>query len=86
MWQRKIEVGTLYSTRMHSFNPFLSIHVLFYQGNVELWLNTLLKESRSSLHSVIRMASIAIRDSGFKLKDFLDTYPAQVNLPKGYGL
>jgi len=48
------------------------------QGNVEVWLNTLLMESRSSLHSVIRTASIAIKDPSFKLKDFLDTYPAQV--------
>ena len=45
---------------------------------MEVWLNTLLKESGTSLHSVIRTASIAIRDPSFKLKDFLDTYPAQV--------
>ncbi|XP_066028864.1 dynein axonemal heavy chain 5 isoform X2 [Pocillopora verrucosa] len=50
------------------------------QGNVEVWLNTLLKESGTSLHSVIRTASIAIKDPSFKLKDFLDTYPAQVGL------
>ena len=49
-----------------------------FQGNVEVWLNTLLKESRTSLHSVIRTASIAIKDPNFKLKDFLDTFPAQV--------
>ena len=46
---------------------------------MEVWLNTLLMESRTSLHSVIRTASIAIKDPNFKLKDFLDTYPAQVN-------
>ena len=45
---------------------------------MEVWLNTLLKESGTSLHSVIRTASIAIKDPSFKLKDFLDTYPAQV--------
>ncbi|KAJ7385892.1 Dynein heavy chain 5, axonemal [Desmophyllum pertusum] len=50
------------------------------QGNVEMWLNTLLKEAGTSVHSVIRTASIAIKDSSFKLKDFLDTYPAQVGL------
>ena len=45
---------------------------------MEVWLNTLLEESRFSLRSVIQTASIAIKDSSFKLKDFLDSYPAQV--------
>lgn len=52
--------------------------LIAFQGNVEVWLNTLLKESRMSLHSVIQTASIAIKDPAFKLKDFLDAYPAQV--------
>lgn len=67
---------------LHSI-PFslITVVVSFYsQGNVEVWLNTLLKESRASLHSVIQTASIAIKDSAFKLKDFLDAYPAQVKI------
>ena len=67
---------------LHSI-PFslITVVVSFYsQGNVEVWLNTLLKESRASLRSVIQTASIAIKDPAFKLKDFLDAYPAQVKI------
>ena len=37
------------------------------QGNVELWLGQLLNEAMSSLHGVIRDASIAIDSPSFSL-------------------
>lgn len=48
------------------------------EGNVEVWLNALLKESQRSLHLVIRQAALAIQDSGFEFIKFLDSFPAQV--------
>ncbi|XP_034031153.1 dynein heavy chain 5, axonemal [Thalassophryne amazonica] len=50
------------------------------EGNVEVWLNALLKESQRSLHLVIRQAAMAIQESGFQLMDFLQAFPAQVGL------
>ena len=49
------------------------------QGNVEVWLGSLLRASQKSLHVIIRMAALAIQDQPFNLVDFLDTYPAQVS-------
>ncbi|XP_068092796.1 dynein axonemal heavy chain 5-like isoform X3 [Hyperolius riggenbachi] len=50
------------------------------QGNVESWLGLLLNGVKKTLHTIIRQASIAISDSGFKLYDFQAMYPAQVGL------
>ena len=48
------------------------------QGNVEVWLGTLLEMSRKSVHHVIRTAHTAVQDQGFNLLEFLSTFPAQV--------
>nr|XP_013808177.1 PREDICTED: dynein heavy chain 5, axonemal isoform X2 [Apteryx mantelli mantelli] len=50
------------------------------EGNVEVWLNSLLKESQSSLHYVICQAAMNIQETGFQLTEFLSTFPAQVGL------
>ena len=51
------------------------------QGNVEMWLGTLLTMSRKSVHHVIRTAHTAVQDSSFNLLEFLSTFPAQVTGP-----
>ena len=47
-------------------------------GNVEVWLMSLMKMAHYSLHVVIRTAAIAIGDSGFDIMEFLDMFAAQV--------
>ena len=48
------------------------------EGNVEVWLMSLLRMSQKSLHGVIRTAAMAIQDTNFQLLEFLNMFPAQV--------
>ncbi|XP_072925763.1 dynein axonemal heavy chain 5-like [Hemitrygon akajei] len=50
------------------------------EGNVEVWLNSLLMESQSSLHNIIRTAAYIIQEEHFNLIDFLNAFCAQVGL------
>ena len=50
------------------------------EGNVEIWLMSLMKMAHHSLHVVIRTAAMAIQDSNFQLLEFLNMFPAQVGL------
>ncbi|GCB62030.1 hypothetical protein scyTo_0004192 [Scyliorhinus torazame] len=50
------------------------------QGNVEVWLAQLLSGVRTTIHSIIRQASIAITDKEIKLYEFQAMFPAQIGL------
>uniref|UniRef100_A0A669P3A4 AAA+ ATPase domain-containing protein n=1 Tax=Phasianus colchicus TaxID=9054 RepID=A0A669P3A4_PHACC len=56
------------------------IEPVIAQGNVEIWLGQLLNGIRKTIHTIIREASLAISDSGFKLYDFQAMFPAQIGL------
>uniref|UniRef100_A0A8B9DK17 Dynein axonemal heavy chain 5 n=1 Tax=Anser cygnoides TaxID=8845 RepID=A0A8B9DK17_ANSCY len=56
------------------------IEPVIAQGNVEFWLGQLLNGIRKTIHTIIREASVAISDSGFKLYDFQAMFPAQIGL------
>ena len=45
---------------------------------MEAWLGDLLRLSRTSLHKIIRDASVTIQDTSFNLMDFENSFPAQV--------
>ena len=49
------------------------------QGNVEVWLMSLMLMAQKSLHGVIRTAAMAVTDGNFQMVEFLESYPAQVN-------
>ena len=48
------------------------------EGNVEVWLMSLMTMAQWSLHGVVRAAAMVIQDSAFNLLEFLESYPAQV--------
>lgn len=47
---------------------------------MENWLADLLKLTRSSIHSIIRSAAIAISDPQFKLLEFENMFASQVSV------
>ena len=49
------------------------------QGNVEVWLGSLLKMSLHSVHCVIKQASVTVEDPNFDLIDFFNSFPAQAS-------
>ena len=76
--------------RHHTQILFAEVKLFFYwvlqlqkpvkaDGNVEVWLMSLLKMAHASLHGVIRTAAMAISDSAFQLLEFLNMFPAQVS-------
>ncbi|XP_052816057.1 dynein axonemal heavy chain 5-like isoform X6 [Mya arenaria] len=50
------------------------------EGNVEVWLMSLMMMAQKSLHGVIRTAAMAIQDQSFQLLEFLGMFPAQVGI------
>ena len=70
---------------MHISQYFI-VHISYsyvsFQGNVETWLGEVLKQTRLSIHSVIRSAALTIGDQSFNLLEFENSYPAQVDALK----
>ncbi|XP_076815353.1 dynein axonemal heavy chain 5-like isoform X1 [Clavelina lepadiformis] len=56
------------------------IQPIVAQGNVEIWLGTLLQGIRQTVHSIVRRAANAISEAGFQLIDFENVFPAQVGI------
>ena len=48
------------------------------EGNVETWLDALMREQQRSLHTIIRESWRAITAPEFELYAFLAAFPAQV--------
>ena len=60
---------------------FLSLQLenpIMAQGNVEIWLGSLLTASLNAVKFVIKQASVAIGDPNFALMEYLNNFPAQV--------
>jgi len=55
-------------------------HIFLIQGNVEIWLGTLLDAIRKTVHSIVRKAASAISEPGFQVIDFENVFPAQIGI------
>lgn len=53
-------------------------HSVVCVGGVEIWLNTLLNESKYSVNQVIANVSNYMMDPAFSLLTMVDTFPSQV--------
>ena len=73
-YDRILAVNSRENVRMDLEKPVMA------HGNVETWLDNLLKMVQKSLHGVVRSASVTINDQNFEVMSFLDTFIAQVGL------
>ena len=75
-----LKLGNVCTYYTFMFCYFSSPNKVF-QGNVEVWLKELLETVKSTVHSVIRKAWVAISDdSSFQLTEFENCFPAQIGL------